>query len=109
MAAISFSLDRDVEARVSRYADGIGVSLEELAERALIFALTTVYPDNELPDGPFDGTIDNELPEGEIPTDPDFRLKRINNARVRQGYEPLASLDEAKTTMKSDETVSTKT
>lgn len=40
--------------------------------------------------------------------DPAFRLKRINNARVRQGYEPLASLDEAKTTMKSDEPVSTK-
>jgi hypothetical protein len=42
-------------------------------------------------------------------TDPEFRLKRINAARIRQGYEPLASLEEAKTTMKSDEAVSTKT
>jgi hypothetical protein len=39
--------------------------------------------------------------------DPEFRLKRINASRVRQGYEPLDSLDEAKTTMK-DEPVSTK-
>jgi hypothetical protein len=42
-------------------------------------------------------------------TDPAFRLKRINAARVRQGYEPLGSLDEAKTTMRSDEPISTKT
>jgi len=32
--------------------------------------------------------------------DPEFRWKRINAARVRQGYEPLASLDDARTTMK---------
>jgi len=87
MAAISFSLDRDVEARVSRYADGIGVSLEELAERALVFALTTVYPDNELPDGPFDGTVDNELPEGEIPTDPDYGVDEGGEAENKPGGE----------------------
>jgi len=75
MVAVTLNLDRDLEARVSRYADGIGVSLEVLVERALVFALTTVYPDNELPDGPFDGTIDNELPEGEVPVDPDYGVE----------------------------------
>jgi len=35
-------------------------------------------------------------------TDPAFRLKRINAARVRQGYEPLATIDDAKTTMKGE-------
>jgi len=74
MAAVTINLDADVEARVSRYADGIGVPLEDLCERAIIFALTTVYPDNELPDGPFDPEVDNELPEGEIPTEPDQSL-----------------------------------
>jgi hypothetical protein len=34
--------------------------------------------------------------------DPEFRLKRINAARVRQGYPPLTSLDEARTTMKEE-------
>jgi hypothetical protein len=77
MAAVSLNLDRDLEARVSRYADGVGVPLEDLIERALVFALSTRYPDNELPDGPFDPEVDNELPEGEIPeeVDPGFGVE----------------------------------
>ena len=74
MAAVTINLDADVEARVSRYADGVGIPLEDLLERAVIFALTTVYPDNDLPDGPFDPEVDNELPEGEIPSEPDQSL-----------------------------------
>lgn len=81
MAIVTLNLDADLEARVSRYADGVGVPLEDLVERALIFALTTVYPDNELPDGPFDGTVDNELPEGEVPVDPDYGVEPIDPAR----------------------------
>jgi hypothetical protein len=75
MAAVTINLDRDLEARISKYADGIGVPVEDLVERALIFALTTVYPDNDLPDGPFDPNVDNELPEGEIPVDPDYGVE----------------------------------
>lgn len=75
MAAVTINLDADVEARVSRYADGIGVPLENVLERAVIFALSTIYPDNELPDGPFDPNVDNELPEGEIPVDPDYGVE----------------------------------
>ena len=87
MASISLNLDRDLEARVKRYADGIGVPLEDVIERAIVHALSSRYPDNSLPGGPpgrpgrpsqglpkppFDGTIDNELPEGEVPVDPGF-------------------------------------
>jgi hypothetical protein len=83
MAAVTINLDADVEARVSRYADGIGVPLEDLCERAVIFALTTIYPDNELPDGPFDPEVDNELPEGEIPTDPDYGVEEEGEAGTK--------------------------
>jgi len=91
---ISVSLDRDVEVRVKKYAEGIGVPLETLCERAIIYALSTVYPDQGLPEGgqpdqglpgeqpeidnslpPFDGTIDQELPEGEIPVDPEYGVE----------------------------------
>jgi len=101
MAAVTLNLDRDVEARVSRYADGIGVPLEDVIERALIYALTSRYPDNELPDAPgrpdqglpgeqpeidnslppFDGSIDNELPEGEVPVDPDYGVEEGEGGR----------------------------
>lgn len=92
MAAITINLDRDLEARVSRYADGIGVPLEDLVERALIYALSTRYPDNELPGEqpgidnslpPFDGTIDNELPDGEIPeeVDPGYGVEEGSGGR----------------------------
>ena len=79
---ISVSLDRDLEVRVKKFASGIGVTVEQLVERALVYALRSRYPDNslpgnqpgidnELPRPPFEGTIDNELPEGEIPVDLD--------------------------------------
>jgi len=119
MASVTVTLDRDVEARVKRYADGIGVPLEEVLEKALCFALKTRYdaaqnpdpgygvdqggrpdnslpgsgarPDQGLPESPthkpgspagrpdqlpaggrrrcpvFDASVDNELPEGEVP------------------------------------------
>jgi len=107
MATVSVTLDRDLHARVSKYADGAGVPLETVLERALKFALKTRYdagnqPDQSLPgrerpvdpgygqeggstkpgsDGArpdqslpgsrrcpvFDASIDNELPEGEVP------------------------------------------
>jgi len=117
MASVTITLDRDVEARVSKYADGIGVPLEEVVEKALCFALKTRIdaagrPDNSLPGGSggrpdqglapgattkptppaggrpdqslpgrkprcpvFDASVDNELPEGEIPVEtPDQEL-----------------------------------
>ena len=100
MASVSVKLDRDLEARVSKYADGIGVPLEKLVERALVYAISSLYPDNALPGQParpdqglpgeqpkpdqglpgqqprpdqglprppFNGHIDNTLPDGEIP------------------------------------------
>ena len=82
---ISVSLDRDVEVRVKKYAEGVGVSLEDLCERAIIFALTTIYPDNELPDGPFDPEVDNELPEGEIPVDPEYGVEEGEGGRPSTG------------------------
>ncbi|RPJ87098.1 MAG: hypothetical protein EHM18_02830 [Acidobacteria bacterium] len=120
MATVSITLDRSLEARVSKYADGVGVSLEQVVERALNFALKTrivagARPDQSLPgrDRPtdpgygkpgggarpdqslpgeqpeagqlpangarrcpvFDASVDNELPEGEIPVEvPDQEL-----------------------------------
>lgn len=116
MAIINLELDADVEAVVKRYADGIGVPLETVLERAVVYALRSRYPDNSLPgrdrpvdpgygvdegDGkppsapvrpgqplpgdqpevdnslprpPFDGTVDNELPDVDydINLDPDL-------------------------------------
>jgi len=123
MASITINLDRDLEARVKRYADGVGVPLEEVVEKALVFALRSRYPSNELPDdeGPvdpgygkpdiggrpdqglppsggrpdqelpetpstkpgspvngrcpiFDPTVDNELPDSEVPPEVDQEL-----------------------------------
>lgn len=81
MPTVSVNLDRDLHVRVKKYAEGIGVPLEKLCERAICYALGSVYPDqgkpgdqpgidNSLP--PFNGRVDNELPEGEIPVDPDY-------------------------------------
>jgi len=91
---VSVSLDRDVEVRIKKYAQGIGVPLEVLCERAIIYAVSSLYPDqglpgeqpgpdqglpgeqpgidNSLPRPPFNGSIDNELPEGEVPVDPGY-------------------------------------
>jgi hypothetical protein len=101
MAAITLKLDRDLEARVSKYADGIGVPLEDLCERALKYALSSRYPDqglpgsgarpdNSLPRPPFDGTIDNELPDGEIPPEIDNSLPGYQ-PRPDQGLPPSSA------------------
>jgi hypothetical protein len=96
MPSISVNLDHDIHVRVKKYADGIGVPLEKLCERAIKYALSSRYPDNTLPGGggrpdnelpgeqpevdnelprpPFEGHVDNELPEGEIPPEIDNSL-----------------------------------
>jgi hypothetical protein len=93
---IEVTLDREVEAKVKKYANGIGVDVEDVLERAIKYALRSRYPDNALPGQPgrpdqglpgeqpgidnslprppFDGTIDNELPDGEIPPEIDNSL-----------------------------------
>ena len=92
MAAVSLKLDRDLEARVSKYADGIGVPLEEVVERALVFALKTRYdaagrPDNSLPGG--SGRPDNSLPGRDKPVDPGYGQGA--GARPDQGLPPGAT------------------
>jgi hypothetical protein len=93
---ISVSLDRDLEVKVQKFAEGIGVEVSELIERAIVYALSSRYPDqglpgdqpeidNELPRPPFDGTVDNELPDGEPDTDPDFGIEEERPARPDQG------------------------
>ena len=61
MASVTVTLDRDLEARVSKYADGCGVPVENILERALVFALKTRFdaadrPDQSLPDR--EGAVD---------------------------------------------------
>jgi hypothetical protein len=106
------TLDREVEVKVKKYANGIGVDVEDVLERAIKYALRSRYPDqglpsqpgrpdqglpgaqpgpdqglpgeqpgidNSLPRPPFDGTIDNELPDGDIPPEIDNSLP---------GYQP---------------------
>jgi hypothetical protein len=90
------TLDREVEVKVKKYANGIGVDVEDVLERAIKYALRSRYPDNSLPGQPgrpdqglpgeqpgidnslprppFDGTIDNELPDGDIPPEIDNSL-----------------------------------
>lgn len=81
---VSVSLDRDVEVRIKKYAQGIGVPLEVLCERAIIYAVSSLYPDQGLPGEqpgidnslpPFNGRVDNELPEGEVPVDPGYGVE----------------------------------
>jgi hypothetical protein len=83
MPYVSVNLDTDLHVKASKYANGIGVDLGEVCARALAYALASRYPDqglpgdqpgvdNELPRPPFDGTVDNELPEGEVPVDPGY-------------------------------------
>jgi hypothetical protein len=86
MPFLSIELDADVNGRVTIFANGIGVPVEVVIERALKYALSSRYPDNALPGGrperpdqglprpPFNPSIDNELPPGEIPVNPDQGL-----------------------------------
>jgi hypothetical protein len=86
MPFISVELDADLNGRVSIFANGVGVPVETVIERALKYALSSRYPDNSLPGGrperpdqglprpPFNPSIDNELPGGEIPVNPDQGL-----------------------------------
>jgi hypothetical protein len=94
MATVTVTLDRDLEARVKKYAEGVGVPLENVLERALVFALKSRYdavdpgygrpgggprPDQGLPDAPPPagskpvgpgGRPDNTLPGGGASTKP---------------------------------------
>jgi len=61
MASVTVKLDRDLEARVSKYADGCGVPLEQVLERALVFALKTRYD-----------AVDPGFGQGKPETDPGY-------------------------------------
>jgi len=78
MPYVSVDLDGDLHVKVSKFANGIGMELGEVISKALVFALRSRYPDNELPEGP--AFPDNSLPERPVdpgfgnrpPVDPDF-------------------------------------
>jgi hypothetical protein len=51
VATLSLTIDSDLHVKVKKFAEGVGVDMSELVERALVFALSSRYPSNELPDG----------------------------------------------------------
>jgi hypothetical protein len=72
---ISVEIDRSLEVRVKAFANGIGVPLSDVIERAVVYALSSRYPDNalpgagEIPDqgGPGGGHPDQGGPSGGAP------------------------------------------
>ena len=118
MTKLSVELSHDLEVKVKKFANGIGVDLSELVERALIYALSSLYPDQGLPGSqphpdqglpgsqpkpdqglpgsqpgpdqglpkpPFNPTIDNDLPDGEIPVDPGYGRPEGGGDRPESG------------------------
>jgi hypothetical protein len=46
---VKVELSRDLEVKVQKFANGVGVEVSELIERAVIYALSSLYPDQGLP------------------------------------------------------------
>jgi len=114
MATVSVTLDRELEAKVKKFANGVGVDLDDLLSRALVFALKSRYPvdpgygqgaparpDQGLPPAPGTKPVEPEEPDaGTKPVEPE--QPEVDNelpgrpARPDQGLPPSGGTKPAK-------------